>query len=918
MYSEMFDASSYSFSWFAVPVILAGVLNWLLGLATFIRERGSPTSRTLLAMTFVIGVWLIGLGVANATVETDAAAPWIKLSAVGTMFVPLCVFTHAALGTSKLRLMAAFVGMGLCLSVTLTVLSFSTEWIFGDVREYFWGYYPVYGPLGFVVMVYYGFSFVAGGLLYRLGHGTTKSTTERTRLRLRLAALAVAIPATVDFLPTMHVGVYPFGYVFILAYIAISTFSIWRYRLVDITPALAAKQVMDTMAEGLLVVDRDGIVRVANEAAEAVWGTRGLVGGSCAALDDQWGQPALVLLLDPDVQRTTEVTYSAPDGASQTAAVAASKLIDRRGAWVGTVYVLHDLTQRTRAEAALRQSEERFRSLVQNASDLITVIDPDTTVRYQSPAIEHVLGFESGATLGAKLADVVHPDDTNRFLASLGDLMTKPAGTITGDGRVRDSQGEWRHLEFTGSDQRRNPAIGGLVLNVRDVTERKRLEEQLLDQALHDPLTKLANRTRFADRLDHALARRSRARGDVAVLFMDLDNFKGINDGLGHAAGDLLLRQVAERITRCMRPADTVARLGGDEFALLLEDIASIADATTVADRLFEELEAPFLLEGKHVAVRVSAGIATTIADSTAQADELLRDADIAMYVAKSRGKGCYRVFEASMRTSMLGRLELLAELPQGLERDEFVLQYQPIFLLKGSKLFGVEALVRWQHPTRGLVPPAEFVPLAEESGAILPLGRWVLREACRQAAAWNRMFPANDSWTMSVNVSVKQLEQASFPPEVAAILAETGFEPRRLILEITETAMMHDLDLMLERLRELKALGIGLAIDDFGTGYSSLNYLRQFPFDLLKIDKSFIDDLGMIVNQKELTRAIIELGKSLDLELVAEGIERSEQLSRLQSMECEMGQGFLFAKPLESSDVEDLLRTIEAETEAA
>ncbi len=911
--NEFLDPSAYFFSWYAVPVIVVGALNWVFGLGTWRRERGSTQSVTLLLMTLPIGVWLMGLGGANSTHDPDVALVWVKISMVGTVFVPVFAFIHAANGSSKLRAMRAGIIIGLAVSSVFAALALGSDLLLSGIHEYFWGYYPIYGPAGKFLIPYYGLFFVGGGVLYRMGQQATQSVTHKKRMRLRLVALAVALPATVDFLAAMHIGVYPFGYIFILGYVAIATYYIWRYRIIDITPALAARQIIDTMAEGLLVTDRDGTVRVANESAQAVWGmSRSMVGTSLDELDQRWGDGALERLRDPEGEHELEVIHEGSDGSLRAAILSSSKLLDHLGEWVGTVFIIHDITERWR-------SEERFRSLVQNASDLITVISPDTTVLYQSPAVRRVLGYDPDQVVAAKLVDFVHPDDRAQFVATLGDLMMKPAGTITGEGRLRDSDGIWRYLEFTGSDQCANPAIGGLVLNVRDMTERKRLEDQLRHQTLHDPLTRLANRTGFADRLDHALARRSRSRTQVAVLFLDLDDFKSINDRFGHTSGDLVLAQVGERVTGCLRPADTLARLGGDEFAILLEDIDSVEDATAVADRVLESLARSFDVDAKELLVRASLGIAMTEQQpQELEAETLLRRADIAMYVAKAHGKGCYRVFELSMETSLSERLELLADLPRAVEREEFVLHYQPIFLLKQGELYGVEALVRWQHPRRGLVPPQEFIPLAEESGAILPLGLWILRQACAQAFQWQQQFPSNPVWTMSVNVSAKQLDAPSFVEDVRTVLAETGLEPRRLILEITESVMMYDVNLMLVRLRELKELGVGLAIDDFGTGYSSLSYLRQFPFDFLKIDKSFIDDLGTSVNQKEIARAIIELGKTLDLEVVAEGIERGAQLSRLQALDCELGQGFLFAKPMQPQDITKLFERERAQPDAA
>jgi diguanylate cyclase (GGDEF)-like protein/PAS domain S-box-containing protein len=686
------------------------------------------------------------------------------------------------------------------------------------------------------------------------------------------------------------------------------------------------RSLVQNASDLVTIIDADGVLRYASPSIERIMGY---------TIEDWIGTNILAFIHPDDVARATvsltevagvpgvheagqfRVRHS--DGSYRHFETTATNLLDVPSVQ-GIVHNSHDISERVLAEDALRQSEERFRSLVQNASDLITVIDADTTIRYQSPSIEHVLGHDAASMLGKRLTDLIHIDDVARTLSVLHNAMRDPGARTSADMRVRDRNGGWRHVEFIGTDQRHDPAIGGLVLNIRDVTDRKALEQQLRHQATHDPLTKLANRTRFSDRLQAALARAERLGHRIGILFMDLDNFKGVNDSLGHSAGDRLLTGVAERIERCLRPGDTVARLGGDEFAILLDAVSSADDATRVVDRIFRALEEPFTLEGKEISVRASVGIAVSgLPDTTPDADALLRDADVAMYVAKSHGKGCYEVFETSMQVSMMERLELLADLQRAVERSEFVLQYQPMVALRTGELSGVEALVRWQHPRRGLIQPGDFISLAEDSGSIIGLGRWVLENACRQATAWQMRFPQATNWTLSVNVSAKQLQHPGFVGEVAHILKATGLRPDRLILEITESVMMHDAKLMMTRLQDLKNLGLRLAIDDFGTGYSSLSYLRQFPFDLLKIDKSFIDDVGSTDQQKELTRAIIELGRTLDLELVAEGIERTEQLARLLSLECNLGQGFFFARPLDREEVEELLSGIgPAATEAA
>ncbi|MDE3095466.1 MAG: EAL domain-containing protein [Chloroflexota bacterium] len=685
------------------------------------------------------------------------------------------------------------------------------------------------------------------------------------------------------------------------------------------------RSLVQNASDLITIVDADGILQYASPSVERLmgYGRDEWLGRSLIEMlhPDDVGRGAASLaavIAEPGVHPPTTLRVRHADGSWRYIETTANNLLDIPSVR-GVVHNSHDVTERWHAEAALRQSEERFRSLVQHASDMITVIDADTTVRYQSPSVARVLGRAPEDIVGTKLSDLVHPDDVGSMLAVLSEVVSKGDGLAVAEARMLHSDGSWRSLEFIGTDQRHNPAIGGMVLNIRDVTERKSLERQLRYQALHDPLTKLANRTRFADRLDHALIRAARTGQMVAVLFMDLDNFKAVNDSLGHAAGDLLLTTVAERVQGCLRPGDTVARLGGDEFAILLEDVGAVDDATAVTTRIFAALDAPFELEGKELLVRASVGIAVGgQGGQAADADALLRDADLAMYVAKSKGKARYEVFDPSMQVSMMERLELLADLQRAVERQEFVLHYQPVMLLKTGELFGVEALVRWDHPRRGQIQPKEFIPLAEESGAIVPLGVWVLQEACRQAKAWQTKYPMSQTWTMSVNVSVKQLQHPAFAGEVARVLKQSRLDPHRLILEITESVMMHDMESTMERLRQLKALGVRLAIDDFGTGYSSLSYLRQFPFDLLKIDKSFIDDVGRVAGRREMTSAIIELGKTLDLELVAEGIERTDQLARLQALECELGQGFYFHEPLDAAAIERLFATLTSESEAA
>ncbi len=556
------------------------------------------------------------------------------------------------------------------------------------------------------------------------------------------------------------------------------------------------------------------------------------------------------------------------------------------------------------AMVELTAREEHFRSLVQGSSDVTAICDRDGLIRFVSPSVERIFGHRPDALLGTPVADLLHPDDLARVRAEVEATAHQDGVSVTIETRMVDGDGGWRDIETVLTNQLRNPSVRGLVYNTRDVSERRELEHQLTHQAFHDPLTGLANRSLFRDRVHHALARRHRTQHPLAVLFLDLDGFKAINDSLGHSAGDLLLRLSSERLQACVRPGDTVARLGGDEFAVLLEDVENLQTGQQVAERFLEALRSPFPLGGHDVFVNASVGLAEAAPDD--DADELLRNADLAMYRAKGLGKGRCEVFEPAMHAAVVARLEIESQLRRALLDGELSLRYQPIVDLRTADLVGVEALVRWEHPQRGTVDPAEFISVAEDSGLIIPIGRWVLQQAVRQVVRWER--EAGRELRLSVNLSARQLQAPRLAEHVAKILRGTGFGPERLVLEITESILVDDADRTIAKLHLLRELGVRLAIDDFGTGYSSLSYLRRLPVDVLKIDRTFIRGLGREHDVTALTAAIVSLGRQLGLEVVAEGIEDTGQLAELVAMGCDQGQGYLYAGPLQPDEFADLL----------
>jgi len=564
-----------------------------------------------------------------------------------------------------------------------------------------------------------------------------------------------------------------------------------------------------------------------------------------------------------------------------------------------------------RLRRELQESQESHRLLEQVANDALWSWDLDAdTIAFSRRWVE-MLGEQELGCSSEDWFGRVHEDDLIRLKSSLASLREGASPVFEAVYRIRHREGRWLWV-LSRSLPARDPdgVPRKLVGTHTDITSSKRAEEQLARRAFYDPLTDLPNRALFLDRLSHAM-RRARRRPSYlfAVLFLDLDHFKVINDSLGHMAGDQLLVLIARRLEATLRPGDTVARLGGDEFTILLDDLHSSEDATRVADRMQNALLSPFDVRGKEIFSTASIGIALS-STGYEQPEDILRDADAAMYRAKGTGRARHALFDTGMHDRAVALLEIEADMRRAVERDELVMHYQPIVSLVSGRITGLEALVRWRHPRRGLIPPGEFVPLAEETGQIIPMGRWVLRRVCRQMGEWKRSSPAMRPLTVNVNLSPRQFSLPDLVGHVDEVLDETGLEAGCLRLEITESALMENPDTATRILLQLQLLGVQISLDDFGTGYSSLSYLQRFPIDTLKIDRSFIGGLDREQENLEIARTIVTIGRNLGKEVVAEGIETDRQLELLREIQCEKGQGFYFSRPLMPEDAEELVES--------
>jgi diguanylate cyclase (GGDEF)-like protein/PAS domain S-box-containing protein len=688
----------------------------------------------------------------------------------------------------------------------------------------------------------------------------------------------------------------------------------------------AARVVLDAMRHAAGLVDLDGVVIECSRRALDVTGTtRSQVVGKALRDAPWWVDDERVLaevdrLLDlarsADVARGT-VDLRSPSTPLGTTAVELV-MTPVRGSdapvrWI--VVEAFDLAERRAAESiiearsrALAAADARFRALAENTSDLVCLHDPDGTYQYLSPSLRKLLGYEPAELVGGHPVERVHPEDRGAVEHTFRAAADAGGKTFEVTFRVRRRGGAYLWFESVLTPiLGRDGEVVQLQSSSRDITERKRTEEELVRLAFHDELTGLPNRALLLDRIGQALAVIRRTRQSIAVLFIDLDGFKTVNDTIGHYAGDGALVAVAERLTGMVRPGDTLARLGGDEFVMLCTGVDGVAGASVVASRILHALNQPFTVYGRPIDLSASIGISVS-----AGGDEPLRlveNADTAMHEAKRAGRNRYTVFDPEERNSALNRLATEFALRRAVDRGELRLHYQPELDLVTREITGVEALVRWQREDGTLIPPGEFIPLAEETGLIVPIGKWVIEEACRQIHRWEslggRLASRLRVW---VNLSARQLGEPDLVPTIQGAIRESQISAESICLEITESALMQDAEAAAAQLDQLRNLGISLGVDDFGTGYSSLAYLNRFPLDVLKIDRSFVSGLGTDPESETIVAAIIDLAHALGLTVIAEGVENEQQLLVLRRLECDQAVGYYFSRPLQPERLTQML----------
>jgi diguanylate cyclase (GGDEF)-like protein/PAS domain S-box-containing protein len=910
---------NYASNALAIATGLTAVAILVFGIAVLFRGRASVASILFFAITLTATGWLGSFAFMYAAQFAEVALAWGRIGSLAASLIPAAVLHFAVEYAGRQHRVVGLVASAWLVCALTGLVSATTSLVVPAVRTYAWGYYPSGSGFGWIAVLLYAAILGTGIALFWRSYQTSQGKAKE-RAGTLLLAFCLGSISFLDCLPAIGIDIYPIGYVTMVAFTIVAATAVWRFELIDITPEYAASQILETMKGAVIVVDMEGRIRVLNRAACQ------LLGYSAQQLTGVHMRK----ILQPDENMTTgqllnsmgvfeqNMVWRGGDGTRVDVLASSSLVRNHEGLPVGVVYVGSDYTERKRAEEAIRDSEHRYRMLFETNPLPMWVYDYETLrfVAVNDAAVRHY-GYSRAEFLAMKITDIRPEEDVQVVIDLLPRLEPRSGPALF---RHLKKDGTLIEVEVT-SFELLSPERRMRIVTAQDVTVRRRAEAELRQseeryrelfenaqhQAYHDVLTALPNRLLFRDRITVALAHARRSGKGVAVMFLDLDQFKLVNDTLGHTAGDRLLQAIGARLVHCVRAGDTVARMGGDEFTILLSDVSDRRGAATAAQKVLDAVRHPVFVDEHELFVSTSIGIAMFPEDG-GDAETLLKNADRAMYRAKELGRNQYHfavVPESLDRVD--GRLAIERSLHHALQREEFVIHYQPMMEIASGRLVGAEALVRWNHPKHGLLEPGEFISVAESCQLIIPLGEWVLRTACRQMKRWH---DAGHPWLrIAVNLSARQFQQRDLATMVEQVLADTGYPPHLLDLEITETTAMQNAELSLTILRRLKEMGIHISIDDFGTGYSSLSYLKRFPIDTVKIDQDFVRNLTTDASDSAIITAVISMARALNLRVVAEGVETEEQLAFLQREQCGEMQGFLYSHPLPAEEFESRLR---------